>query len=259
MAEPDVAKGKPKATKSKSNSKSASVKPRKSKGKKLAKAKGKDKGAKAPVELTQKNLDPAHVAADLLQDAGQKSPLELLGSYKQTVEQGDLETAAVLLRVAADAEISHPLIVQANDLLGVALDTQDTEVLVEIGRTPRAAAVTRAVAPKPAAPAATPNNARIEAAHALVAAAPRTSTIDYLGAYKFAVLAGNSEAAAVALAGALRKPIDEGSVIQANALLGLAGNVTANAVGAETGRSSTIGAAQQIPVVEPTTEPALHY
>jgi hypothetical protein len=175
------------------------------------------------------------------------------------VQEGDLETAAVLLRIAADAEITHPLVVQTNDLIGVALDTQDTQVLVEIGATSRAAAVSKAVAPKPASRAATPNNARIDAAHALVAAAPRTSAIDYLGAYKFAVLAGNSEAAALALAGALRRPVDEGSVIQANALLGLAGNVTANAVGAETGRSSTLGAAQQVPTVEPTMEPALHY
>lgn len=206
--------------------------PAKPKAKKAAKAPSKKKqfagtkskklkmgrAALSPME----KIDQGQLATDHLAGAERKSTLDLLVSYKETLREGDLETAGVLLRLITNETPRRAVVTAVNDLLGVPLDTQDTEVLIEIARADRANAVAgdtaaRALDEK----VGSPLGERIHAAHAAVEASPRTSRLEALAAYKHAVIEENPEAAAVALSGVVNGPLDQQAVNTANALLGV--------------------------------------
>ena len=177
--------------------------------------------AAATKSLAVDGVDKNQLAVDHLKDAPKKSPLELLASYKEVIGEGDLETAAVLLRLAANEEPNHQLVTRVNDLLGITLDTQDTEVLLEIARARRADTVMENVAKADPEEASSPVGARIQAAHETVAEAPRRSQLEALAIYKRAVTEQNTEAATLALRGLVQGPVDAATVERANALLGL--------------------------------------
>lgn len=191
-------------------------------GKKKQVASGKDKKVKngraalSPME----KIDHGQLATDHLSGAESKSTLDLLVSYKQTLRDGDLETAGVLLRLIANEKPSHQVATAVNDLIGTPLDTEETEILIAIAGAQRANAVASDTAEKGKDDkVASPLGERIHAAHAAVAAAPRTSRIEALAAYKHAVTEGNAEAATVALSGVVQGPLNEATVSIANSLL----------------------------------------
>jgi hypothetical protein len=213
----------------------AQAAPAKPKAKKTAKAPGKKKrqiaskgglkngrAALTPME----KIDQGQLATDHLANAETKSTLDLLASYKETLREGDLETAGVLLRLVLNEKPTHELVTVINDLLGMPLDTQDTEILIELGRAERADAVASQTVSTEDQKVSSPLGERIHAAHAAIAVAPHTSRLQALAAYKQAVTEENSEAAAVALSGVVLQPIDEASVNKANALLGLKNIIT---------------------------------
>jgi hypothetical protein len=172
-------------------------------------------------------IDQGQLATDHLAGAESKSTLDLLVSYKETLREGDFETAGVLMRLVVNETPRHEVVTAVNDLIGMPLDTQDTEVLMELARADRADAVAGATARQAEGEQiGSPLGARIHAAHAAVGAAPRTSRLDALAAYKHAVLEGNAEAAAVALSGVVQGPLDEKAVTTANALLGVENIIT---------------------------------
>lgn len=190
------------------------------KKKQIASGKGKKvKHGRAALSPMEK-IDKGQLATDHLSGAENKSTLDLLVSYKETLRQGDLETAGVLLRLIANETPSHDVATVVNDLIGMPLDTTDTDVLIQIARADRADAVAGDTAKKSVdEKVASPLGERIHAAHAAVQAAPRTPRIEALAAYKHAVTEGNAEAAAVALSGVVQGPLDEAVVNTANALL----------------------------------------
>ncbi len=176
------------------------------------------RAALSPME----KIDRGQLATDHLAGAESRSTLDLLVSYKETLREGDLETAGVLLRLVANETPTREIVTVANDLLGMPLNTQDTEVLIEIARADRADAVAGAAAKKSDDDkVASPLGDRIHAAHAAVEAAPRTSRLEALVAYKHAVTEGNPQAAAVALSGVIQGPLSAAAVNTANALLGV--------------------------------------
>ncbi len=267
-----AAQAKP-ATAAKPAAKAATAKPV-AKGKKVAKAKSKKskkfakgrnrgKGKPAAVAaLPLDRLDAAQVEPNMVKDAGAKSAIELLASYKRAVNEGDLETAAVLLRVTSGHRLTHEIVSQANELLGVTLDGDDREVLVQLSGSPRTAEVANAVAPKAEAAGATTFKGRIGAVHAAANAAPRTSALDCLAAYKRAVETGRSDSAGIALAAAIRKPVDEPTVHEANELLGLAASqvnipeVTSSGRSAATPVEPAVAPAPVAPIpAAPVTDP----
>ncbi|BCJ89444.1 hypothetical protein IZ6_01790 [Terrihabitans soli] len=206
------AKAKPKKTAAKTPGKKKQLASLKSQKLKAGRA------ALSPME----RIDRGQLATDHLTGAEKKSTLELLVSYKETVREGDLETAGVLLRLIANETPRHDMVTVVNDLLGLPVDTQDTEVLLEIARADRADAVAGDTAKKGESDKVpSPLGERIHAAHAAVEAAPRTSRLDALAAYKHAVLEGNATAAAVALSGVVQGRLDQETVNTANALLGV--------------------------------------
>jgi hypothetical protein len=190
--------------------------------KQIASGKGKKvKQGRAALSLMEK-IDQGQLATDYLSGAESKSTLELLVSYKETLRDGDLETAGVLLRLIANENPSHELATTVNDLIGLPLDTAETDILIQIARADRADAVAGDTAKKGTdEKVASPLGERIHAAHAAVEAAPRTSRIEALAAYKHAVTEGNAEAAAIALSGVVQGPLNEAAVNTANALLGV--------------------------------------
>jgi hypothetical protein len=190
------------------------------KKKQVASGKGKKvKDGRAALSPMEK-IDQGQLATDHLSGAEKKSTLDLLVSYKETLRDGDLETAGVLLRLIANEKPSHQVATAVNDLIGTPLDTQETEILIAIAGAQRANAVASDTAGKSTEDkVASPLGERIHAAHAAVAAAPRTSRIEALAAYKHAVAEGNKEAATVALSGVVQGPLDEATVNTANALL----------------------------------------
>lgn len=211
--------------------------PAKAKAKKVAKKPGKKKqiaGKKSKkmnvgrAALTpMEKIDQGQLATDHLAGAEDKSTLDLLVSYKETLRDGDFETAGVLIRLVVNETPRHEVVTAVNDLIGMPLDTQDTEVLMELARADRADAVAGATAVKAeAGKVGSPLGERIHAAHAAIGAAPRTSRLDALAAYKHAVLEDNAQAAAVALSGVVQGPLDEKAVTTANALLGVKNIIT---------------------------------
>jgi hypothetical protein len=202
--------------------KKAAAKPSKKKKHTASKKESVKSGRAAASSSPMDGVDKNQLAVDHLKNAAAKSPLDLLSSYKEVLRDGDLETAAVLLRLAANEEPSHQLVTRVNDMLGVALDTQDTQALLEIARARRADTVIENGAEKrPDDAVASPVGSRIHAAHQAVADAPRRSRLDALAIYKRAVTEHNPEAAALALSGIAQGPVDVALVTQTNELLGL--------------------------------------
>jgi hypothetical protein len=220
-----------KPVKSKGKAKPA-AKAKATKGGKKAKAKGPSKAAAAKTAvktgraaLTQRELlDDTQFAPGLIDTAGSKTPVELLSEYKTTANEGDLESAAVLLRLASGEPLNHALVVATNDLIGVSLDSEDTAGLVELDRSPRTQMVIGVVKSSTAAADPQPSE-RISAAHTAVAATLPSSALNCLSAYKLAAGQGDAQSAAFALACANRQPVDEADVAKANALLGVASPV----------------------------------
>lgn len=208
------------------------AKSKKKKKKRSAKRKGKVKSGRAAAsDSPLAGIDKNQLAVDHLSDAGKKSTLALLKSYKETLRDGDFETAAILLRLAAGETPDRKLIVTVNDLLGVPLDTTDTQVLLEVAQAARADAVAGDInnpdAPKPVD---SPVGARIHAAHAAVAETPQRSRIAGLRAYKQAIALENPEAAALALAALVETPLAPETVAAANELLGIEGALPADQI-----------------------------
>ncbi len=213
--------------------KKAAAKPAKKK-KQIAKSKTKVKTGRAAAGASAlANVDKNQLAIDHLSGAETKSPLDVLASYKETVHEGDLETAGVLLRLAAQDTPDHALITQVNDLLGISVNTEDTEILLQIARGSRANAFAKdAPATKSAALAASPVSTRVQLAHAAVESVPRSSRIEALGVYKRAVAEERSDLAALAL-GAVVGTLDEETVTKANTLLGLSSVIPAGQIVAQ--------------------------
>lgn len=175
---------------------------------------------KAPAKAVR-TLDSEHIAPEIVADAGKKPPLELMSDYKRMVEEGDLETAAVLLKLATQKPVTQALVGEVNILLGVSLDSQDAEALVEIAGTNRAVEVAALVSP---ADAPSKLSERLEHAHAAVSSmhgAAVGSPVERLAAYKRAIAARNLPAAVVALRAAAKTEVSDGTVFVANSLLGL--------------------------------------
>ncbi len=243
------------ATPAKSAAKAAPAKAKKvtkakgKKSRKAAKSKSRGKGKPTAVAaLPLDRLEAAQVEPDMVKNAGSKSAIELLASYKQAVNEGDLETAAVLLRVTSGHKLTHEIVSQANELLGVTLDGDDREVLVQLSASPRTAEVANAVAPKTEAADVSTFEGRISSVHAVANAAPRTSALNCLVAYKRAVETGRSDTAGIALAAAIRKPVDEPTVHEANELLGLTSSQVNIPEVASSGRSAAVPVAPVAPV-----------
>jgi hypothetical protein len=207
------------------------VTPAKPKAKKVAQKPGKKKQlarSKTKVKIGRaaltpmERIDQGQLATDHLAGAERKSVLDLLVSYKETLREGDLETAGVLMRLIVNETPRHDVVTAVNDLIGMPLDTQDTEILMDLARADRADAVAGAAAAQAEADkVGSPLGERIHAAHAAIDAAPRTSRLDALAAYKHAVLEDNAQAAAIALSGVVQGPISQEAVNTANALLGV--------------------------------------
>lgn len=182
--------------------------------------KGNARRGKAPAKVVRK-FDSEHIAPEIVENAGKKPPLELLSDYKRVVGEGDLETAAVLLKLAAQKPVTQVLLGEVNLLLGVVLDSQDAAALVEISGTARTAAVAAQVA---AEDAPSKLSERLEHAHAAVSSihgAAVGSPVERLAAYKRAIDARNLPAAVVALRDAAKSQIDGATVVSANSLLDL--------------------------------------
>ncbi len=194
--------------------------------KKAAKGKGKSETVKSgrAALSTVAGVDADQLDVDHLKGVETKSPIELLMSYKEVLEAGDLETAAVLLRLAVDDEPGRESVTRINDLLGIKLDTQDTDALIDVAKAKRAAIVTANVEGRGGdeAPATAADGAsRISAAHAAVAVPTQRSAIMALANYKRAMEENNREAAALSLAAAVGRPADDLAAARANALLGI--------------------------------------
>ncbi|MGQ4273687.1 hypothetical protein [Terrihabitans sp. B22-R8] len=216
----------------------------KSKGKAVRKAARTGKGKAAGKKVSVKNartdppskiylVDSDQLAPGLVETAGAKTPIELLAAYKTSAQDGDLETAAVLLRMAAGEDLTRPIVAQTNGLVGISLDTADTSAVVEIAATARAEAAAEVAVQKAATPTEIPaQGERVGAAHAAMARAPQVSPLICLSAYKNAAHRGDAQSAAFALACANRGKVDEADVRQANDLLGVTPPVPAEQMAA---------------------------
>lgn len=203
--------------------KSAKKKAAKKASKKAAKKKSKKEDVKTGRAALTQGVDKDQLAVDHLKNAGRKSPLALLSSYKETIEDGDFETAAILLRLAADGTPERKDVNEVNDLLGIHLDTQETQVLLEVARASRADTVIENVEERLSDGGAAPDKdakSRIDAAHAAVETA-RHAPVRALAIYKRAVLEGNEEAASLALAAVAGGPANEDVEEEARSLLRL--------------------------------------
>jgi hypothetical protein len=181
----------------------------------------KPQSSSAAAIATPQTLDPSHVAPEIVEGAAQKTPIELLADYKRTAEEGDLETAAVLLTLAAEKPVTRILVGEVNMLLGVPLDGEDSDVLVEISETSRTAYVAKQVAPERAK---TGFAATLEHAHSVTmqaGGATPGSPVERLAAYKRAVGENDLPTAAKALTAAVQAPLVEETVLRANLLLDL--------------------------------------
>lgn len=208
----------------------AKAKSKTAKGGKKAKAAPKAAASKKVVKtgraaLTQRELlDDNQFAPGLIDTAGSKTPVELLAEYKETANEGDLESAAVLLRLATGEPLNHGIVAATNTLIGVSLDHEDTNGLIELDNTPRTQMVVGVVKSSANSSVAEPTE-RISAAHTAVAATLPSSALNCLSAYKLAATQGDAQSAAFALACANRQPVDEEDVAKADALLGIASPV----------------------------------
>jgi hypothetical protein len=210
----------------------AAAKPAKKK-KQVAKAKTKLKSGRAAAS-PMASVDKNQLAVDHLAGAEAKSPLDLLASYKETVREGDFETAGVLLRLAAQSTPDHELITQLNDVLGISMNTEDTEILLQIARASPANAFAKdmPVAKSPE-PTASPVSTRVQLAHAVVESAPKVSRIEALGVYKRAIAEERSDIAALALGSVVQGTLDEEAVTKVNTLLGLSSVIPAGQIVAQ--------------------------
>jgi hypothetical protein len=118
-------------------------------------------------------------------------------------------------------------------VLGISMNTEDTEILLQIARASRANAFAKDMpAAKSAAAAASSVSTRVRLAHAAVESTPRSSPIEALGVYKRAVAEERSDLAALAL-GAVVGALDEETVTKANTLLGLRSVIPAGQIVAQ--------------------------
>jgi hypothetical protein len=166
-------------------------------------------------------IDSEQLAPGLIDSVATKTPVELLTDYKTSLQEGDLETAAAVLRLAVGYRPDQTTMLTANDLVGVTLDATDTEVVLTLSGSEKAKAV-EALALRSAETAGTDQD-RIGSAHAAIAHGPQMSPLACLSSYRLAVRQRDAESAAFSLNCATGGKVSEAAVEQTNALL----NITA--------------------------------
>jgi hypothetical protein len=225
QAEAAAASKKPKSKSSVAKRKATTKKAtKKAASKKSTKSAAVKTGRAAVVALSPRDMiDSEQLAPGLVDSAATKTPVELLTDYKTSLQEGDLETAAAVLRLAVGHSPDQATMLTANELVGVTLDATDTEVVLTLGGSEKAKAV-EAIAGRSSGSADTDSGSRIGSAHAAIAHGPQMSPLACLTSYRIAVRHRDPESAAFSLNCATGGKVDETAVERTNALL----NITAD-------------------------------